>query len=341
MSSVVSQVRPSRAGHIAVIIGERYGILVAWIAIIVGFGVAAPQTFLTAANFQTIFGSQSVLLLLSLGLLITLNAGEFDLSPGAALGFASTLFGYLNAVAGVQVVVAVLIVLAVGLAYGLLNAILVVVINIPGTVATLGSGTLLTGVGLAISSQLISGVDVGFVSAIRAHVVLGLPVAFFIALAACAIIHYVFQHTPFGRQLVFVGRSREVARLAGVRVNRTRMIAFVSSAFIAFAAGILLVGFNGAADPTSGPNLLLPAFACAFLGETAIRPGQFNVPGSFVAVYFLVTGVTGLELVGLSGWIDDVFYGAALLVAVAIAQIVTARKGKQGPLGRLLRRSQS
>lgn len=76
--------------------------------------------------------------------------------------------------------------------------------------------------------------------------------------------------------------------------------------------------------------MLLPAFAAAFLGETAIRPGQFNVWGSFVAVYFLVTGVTGLELLGVSGWVEQVFYGLALVLAVTIVQLISLVRRRHG-----------
>ena len=66
-----------------------------------------------------------------------------------------------------------------------------------------------------------------------------------------------------------------------------------------------------------------PAFSAAFLGSTTIEPGRFNAWGTFVAVYFLVTGITGLQLLGLSGWIESVFYGASLVLAVALARVVS------------------
>ena len=97
---------------------------------------------------------------------------------------------------------------------------------------------------------------------------------------------------------------------------------------MAFAAGIMLVGLDGSAAPGVGQSFLLPAFAAAFLGETAIHPGQFNVLGSFIATYFLVTGITGLQLMGLADWVVQVFYGGALIVAVGSAQIVIRHQRK-------------
>ncbi len=86
-------------------------------------------------------------------------------------------------------------------------------------------------------------------------------------------------------------------------------------------AGVVLCGTLGSSDPNVSSAYLLPAFAAAFLGATAINPGRFNPWGSFIAVYFLIAGITGLELVGLSGWIEDVFYGASLVFAVALSRV--------------------
>jgi ribose transport system permease protein len=99
----------------------------------------------------------------------------------------------------------------------------------------------------------------------------------------------------------------------------------VFASVLAAIAGILSTGTAGAADPTTGPTYLLPAFAAAFLGSTAITPGRFNPIGTFCAVYFLQTGVAGLELVGLSGWVDQVFYGGSLVVAVALPRLLGGR----------------
>jgi ribose transport system permease protein len=102
----------------------------------------------------------------------------------------------------------------------------------------------------------------------------------------------------------------------------------VVASTLAGVAGILLVGLTGANSPSTGDAYLLPAFAGAFLGSTTIKPGQFNVWGSFVAVYFLVTGATGLQLLGYTGWVENAFYGASLLVAVVATQVVARNRAR-------------
>ncbi len=117
-----------------------------------------------------------------------------------------------------------------------------------------------------------------------------------------------------------------MARLSGVAVERMRLGAFVASAALAAGAGVLYAGTTGGADPSSGASYLLPAFAAAFLGATAIVPGRFNPWGSFVAVYFLVTGITGLQLRGAGSFVQQLFYGGALVLALALARLFGERR---------------
>ena len=105
-----------------------------------------------------------------------------------------------------------------------------------------------------------------------------------------------------------------------------RALALITTALICTIAGIMQAGVVGAADPGGGPPYLLPAFAGAFLGQTVINPGRFSPWGVFVATYFLVTGITGLQLLGGAGWVQDVFYGGALVIAVTLAQLVARRR---------------
>jgi ribose transport system permease protein len=67
-----------------------------------------------------------------------------------------------------------------------------------------------------------------------------------------------------------------------------------------------------------------------FLGSTAFTPGRFNVPGTFVAVYFLVFGISGLEIAGISGWVSQAFYGASLIVAVVLSRLGGLRRAASG-----------
>ncbi|HUZ23293.1 MAG TPA: ABC transporter permease [Streptosporangiaceae bacterium] len=305
---------------------ERYGLVLLWVVVAVVFAVVAPTSFPTIANFSTIFGTQAVLLVIALGLLVSLSVGEFDLSVAATMGFATVVVALLSAQDHWPLLAAIAVTLVVGLAVGGLNALLVVRGGISSFVVTLGTGTLLTGLGYGLSnSETIGGIPSGLITAASKQF-LDLPLAFYYGLALTLALWYVFNYVPLGRHLVFVGEGREVARLSGLRVQRIRAGALITCSVIATVAGILQAGVVGAADPSGGPTFLLPAFASAFLGATAIRPGRFNAWGTFVAVYFLVTGITGLQLLGYTGWIQDVWYGGSLVVAVAVARFAEVRR---------------
>jgi ribose transport system permease protein len=158
---------------------------------------------------------------------------------------------------------------------------------------------------------------------------LGIPLEFYYALLLCILVWYVFEFTAIGRQMLFVGRGREVARLSGINTDRVRRGCLIVSSFLGALAGVLYAGTQGAADPVSGVSYLLPAFAAAFLGSTSITPGRFNAWGSAIAVYFLVVGITGLVFMGGSSFVQDMFYGGALVLAVTLSQLVRGREEQQ------------
>ncbi len=306
---------------------ERLALLIAWLLIIGIFGAITPDAFLTWPNFSTIFGSQAVLVILTLGLIIPLTAGDIDLSIAQVLTLSSMAIAVLNVDLGWPIGAAIVAALFVGLLTGLLNAFFTLYFRIHSLIVTLGTGTFLHGVTLWISdSRTIGGIDWGLVNAVILVRFLGIPLAFYYALALALILVYVFEFTSLGRKALFVGRGREVARLSGIPVTRMRLICFLASGVVAAMAGVIYAGTSGSADPNSGTQLMLPAFAAAYLGATAISPGRFNPLGSMIAVYLLVTGITGLSILGIDTFVQDLFYGGALVVAVALSQLVRGRE---------------
>jgi ribose transport system permease protein len=317
---------PSQAarirGHLS-LVAHRYGILVAWAILIAVFGALA-DSFLTTSNFSTIFGSQAVLVMLSLALLIPLTAGEYDLSVAGSLGMGLILTQYLNVEQGWPLGAAILVALAGGAVVGVVNAFFIIVIGVESIIVTLGTGTLLIGVGYGITVTTIVG-NSELLDTVTRDRLFGIPYAFYYGLALTALVWYVYARTPLGRYLYFVGTGRNVARLSGLRVDTIRTGSLVAAGFLSALAGVVLAGVLGSSSPNVAASYLLPAFAAVFLGATSITPGRFNPWGTFIGVYFLITGITGLELLGLIGWIEQVFYGGALVVAVALSRILGKR----------------
>lgn len=306
---------------------EKYALVFVWILLIAAFSIAMPRSFFNWGNFSILFASYAPAALLALAIIVPLTSGDYDLSVGATLTLSSCMIGVLNVWQGVPIELCVAIVLATGVFIGLFHALFIVYFRIPSLVVTLGTTSLMSGiVQLITNSSTIGGIDNALIMAVVGGRFLGVPYAFYYALGAAAVMWYVFDYTPIGRRLLFVGRGREVARLNGLPVERIRVGALVTSGVIASAAGVLYAGVLGSADPYSGLNYLLPAFAAAFLGSTAITPGRFNPRGTMVAVYFLGTGITGLTMFGIPLWVTNVFNGAALILAVTISQLTRGRK---------------
>lgn len=306
---------------------ERFALVAAWLLLIVIFGILMPDSFLSWRSFSTLFGSQAVLVVLTLAIIIPLTSGDFDLSGASTLTMSCMLIAVLNVKLGWPIVPVLAVALASGVIIGAVNALFVLYFRIHSLIVTLGVGTFVNGLILWVSnSQTISGVSMGLVEWVIINRFLGIPLAFFYALVLAAVIWYALEYTIPGRKLLFVGRGREVSRLNGINVDRVRATSFVLSGLISAFAGVLYAGMTGSADPLSGLNLLLPAFAAAFLGATTISPGRFNAFGAVISVYFLVTGITGLTMLGADAYVQNLFYGGALVIAVSLSQLVRNRQ---------------
>lgn len=312
---------PLAKGSLITSWSERLALPLLWlvVSLVFTFLPATSAHFATVATFGSIFGAGAVTVVLTLGLIVPALAGDYDLSVAYNLTLASVLLAVLNVNLHINIAVAALVVVAMGAIAGIVNAIVSVRFKVDPFIATLGTGTVMAGIALWVThSAVISGISVGLSNIVVTDRWIGLPIEFYFALGLALVMSLVFAYLPSGRKLRYVGLQRDVARLTGVSVGKVRTTAFVVAGVVSALAGIMYAGNAGAADPTSGISLLLPAFAAAFLGSTTIQTGQFNPLGSLVAVYFLGTGITGLELLGASSYIQDLFYGGALIVAVVL-----------------------
>ena len=305
---------------------HRFAVVGVWAMMFLVYAALEPHKILQTATLQSIFGSQQALVFLALGALCTLVVGEFDLSIASVMGISATVVAVLATQQHVNVALASLIGVAVAAVCGLVNAFVIVVVGVDGFVVTLGSSTLLLGLTILISNNTtVFGLSASFAKFTLTNF-LGLPLSFYYGLALALLFAYILSFTPLGRHLTFVGANREVARLAGARVNRIRFMCYVTGSTIAGLGGVLLVASLGGFDPSSSSVYLLPALSAVFLGTAAVQPGRFNPLGTLIGIYFLATGILGLQLLGLGGWIEDVFYGAALVAAVAVSSLVRRRR---------------
>jgi ribose transport system permease protein len=304
---------------------SRYSVIAVWIVLAILYSILVPDLFPTQGTFQAIFGSQQALVFLCMALICTFVVGEFDLSFASNLGLAATVVPVLVVLHGQNIWFSCVVAVLAATAVGALNGFIVVFLGIDPIVTTLGMGTLVLGIALRIENlTAVSGLSSGFAK-VSNYPVLGLPISFFYGVALTLALAYVLAFTPLGRNMRFVGANPEVARLAGINVRRIRFGAFVISGFICGLGGVLLASTVGGYDASQSQLFLLPAFSATFLGTAIIQPGRFNPIGSWVAIYFLVTGIVGLQLLDYVGWISQVFYGSALVLSVTVSTLVRQR----------------
>jgi len=214
-----------------------------------------------------------------------------------------------------------------GVVIGVANALLIVRLELSSFIVTLGTGIVLDGLGLWVSGgqTIYNNIGPSFTH-LGQNVVLGvLPLPGVYVLVTALVLWYVLECTPLGREMYVTGYGRQAARLAGIRVERRIIFAFVISGVVAALAGVIQSANLGSASPGSGDSFLLPAFAAAFLGSTTIKSGRFSVGGTLVAAILLAVGITGLELMGAQPYVQDFFYGGALIISVAFAQVGVKR----------------
>ncbi|WP_127130341.1 ABC transporter permease [Georgenia sp. SYP-B2076] len=304
---------------------QRYGLVLIWLLMIGLFTVLLPGDVSGPDALRAVFGSQTPLVFLSLALVCTMAVGEFDLSFASIFGLAATAVPSLVVLYGWSFPAAAVAAIVLAGLIGAINALLVVVVGINSVIVTLGVGSVAGGAAYWISRETsVSGMD-SALSAIALHRFIGLPMIFWYGAILVAAFAYMMGATPLGRHILFVGSNREVARLAGIPVTKVRFGAYMTSALICGLGGVVIAAGLGGFDPATAETNLMPTFASVFLGTVAVVPGRFNPVGMFIAVYFLLTGVFGLQLLGLAGWVTNVFYGIALVLAVTVSFLLQRR----------------
>lgn len=306
---------------------STYGLPVVFVVIMLVFTALRPQSFLRPSNINNILVSQSVTAMLALAEMVPLATRQFDLSVGFHLGMAHVLVIALQVNAGLSWPVAIVVVLAIAVLVGLLNAILITVLRIDSFIATMGVGTLLYGVSnWYTGGQQIVGMDLpatfGNLTQIYGYV--PLP-ALYVGIVA-VIMWVVMERLPVGRGLYVIGASPRAAELIGIRVGRYVGGAFVVSGLLSGIAGVMLGSILQAGTPSVGPEYLLPAFAATLLGATSIRPGRVNVGGTLFAVLILAFSFSGVQQLGAPFYVQFFFNGGILIVAVGLSVYAAARR---------------
>jgi len=306
---------------------SKYGLIVLLALLFVTYSILLPTTFPTVFNLRTILEENSIVLIFALALMMPLASGAFDLSVGYQIGLAQVL------VIGLQVnqhypwPIAILVTIGVGCAIGIVNGLIVTQLRIDSFIATLGSGAVIFGITLIYSGGVeIQGALPSAYLLLSGFGPLGIPVPAYVALAVCVILWIILEYLPIGRNLYVLGSNRRAAELVGITPTRYVPLIFAMCSLLCAIGAILLAAEIRVAQPTLGPEYLLPSFSSAILGTTAIRVGRVNPWGTAVAVFLIAIAVSGLLQLGATNAAQSIFNGGMLLVALTIAGITSRRR---------------
>ncbi len=298
----------------------RFSALFLWLGFVILFGIITGDTFFTRVTWRLTFSEGVVTAMLALAFLVPLVAGVYDLSVGAMMGLSLVILNWFGAEQpDVPIALVAVVAIAVCALVGLVSAIWVVKFRVNSLIATLGMSQVLIAFQLKISdNRQITGAFSSGWSRLGTRDVLGVPIVVVYLLVLAVVLWFILEHTPVGRYLFAVGGNPDAARLAGLNVERLTVGSLMASATIAGLAGVIFSMKVGTYSSSTGPGLLFPALAAVFFGASQFtrRP---NVWGTLVAYFTLAFGVKGLQLAFGPGtfWIQPLFQGAALLIAVA------------------------
>lgn len=339
MQSIESNaLEPTRSELQAMSFGQKiqrllpvYGLVILTVLLILLFSILLPQTFPTMLNLRSIISDKTIIAILSLAAMIPMAAGRIDLTIGYGIVLWHVLAISLQTMFGLPWPVAVLIVILLGALSGFLNGLLVEIAKIDSFIATLGTGTVLYAIALWHTGgrQVVGMLPQGFY-ALNGTMVFGLPITGIYVLVLAFVMWIVLEYLPIGRYIYAIGANPKAAALNGIPVRRFVIGAFVTSGTLAAVAGVLLASKLRIGQASVGLEYLLPALVGAFLGSTTIKPGRVNVWGTMIGVIILAVGIAGIQQFGGSFYVEPLFNGVTLLVAIGIAGYAQRRRSHAG-----------
>ncbi|NKM34313.1 ABC transporter permease [Rhizobium laguerreae] len=305
-----------------------YGLVILTVGLIVIFSILLPDTFPTLLNVRSIVSDKAIIALLSLAAMIPMASGRIDLTVGYGIVLWHILAISLQTAYGLPWPVAVVIVLALGVLTGCINGLLVEVAKIDSFIATLGTGTVLYALALWHTGgrQVVGILPEGFY-ALNGTMLFGLPITGFYVLLIAICMWIVLEYLPIGRYLYAIGANPKAAALNGIPVRKFVIGAFVTSGLLAALTGVLLASKLRIGQASVGLEYLLPALVGAFLGSTTIKPGRVNVWGTLIGVIILAVGISGIQQFGGSFFVEPLFNGVTLLIAIGIAGYAQRKRG--------------
>ncbi len=298
------------------------GLLFAVVVCAVVFDIL-NSAFLSTGNVLNILKTTGSLAIIAMGEMLVLLVGEIDLSVGSIYGLGAMVTALLW-VHGVSFVLACLVGLATGFGAGVINGLVTTYVGVNSFITTLGMLNLAEGIDFLISNSGSVNPDTtagGYkiFAAFGQDELFGrIPVQIFWLLGIGIVMFLVVHRSMFGFRSAAIGGNGVAAKVAGLPVRRYKTIAFGICGMLAVVGGLMDFSLVGATDPTSGANLPFTVFAAVIIGGASLSGGRGTVWGTFIGALFLTLISNGLSLLGYGPFVQLIFVGSIIVIAVAI-----------------------
>jgi ribose transport system permease protein len=285
----------------------------------VAFTILSPY-FFSANNLLTVATQTAVIAIIAIGQTYVLITGGIDLSIGSNIALCAMISG-LCMKAGVPVPFAVLAGLVTGMLSGAVSGVLVAFGNLPPFIATLGTMTVARGVALTLTQAIpISGLPKSF-TVWGTGSTLGIPNPVIVMVVLVAIFGFVLAKTKLGRHVYATGSNFEAARLSGVNTKKVLMSVYIFSGLLAAFAGLIMAARIISAQPASGDGYELDAVASSVIGGTSTMGGEGSAAGTFIGAFVIGVLRNGLNLIGVSPFIQKIVIGIVIVGSVFLDRI--------------------
>lgn len=308
-------------------LARDYGIVFSILALVVALSLGT-DTFLTASNLRNVMDQVAVVGILACGATLCIISGVFDLSSSAVLAVSAIVGVVVTIQAGVAA--GFVIAVVVGALLGLLNGLIVTGIGVHSFIATLATSIMFRGAAVLITGGAIvyPAMEQRVAFRVLSYPVqpLGLTVGSWLFIGVLVATWVLLSRTTFGRSIYAVGGNAEAARLSGISVERTRIIALMISGVCAALAGLILAARAGSAQASLGTGLELTAIAATVVGGTSIMGGEGAMWRAAAGVLILQLFSNGFNLLGWDTTYQQVLTGALILLAVSVDQILRRKR---------------
>ena len=299
---------------------RQFGTLIGLLVLSAVLWALTPH-FLTVSNLLNIAQQTSINAVVAVGMTFVILSGGIDLSVGSIVAVSGVVLGTLLQ-ADQPVVVAIAAALAVGTATGLVNGVLISWGGLPPFIVTLGMMSIARGAALLFTEgRPVSGFDEGFRSLATGSVAF-VPAPVVIMLGVYAVAHVVLTRTTFGRYVYAIGGNEEATRLSGVLVRRQKTVIYGVSGLMSAVAAIILTARLNSAQPIAGMMYELDAIAATVIGGTSLMGGEGTLTGTLVGALIMGVLRNGLNLLGVSSFLQQIVIGAVIVIAVLVDTVL-------------------